>query len=86
MTLGQKVKLARERRGMTQRDLAKEAEISNGYVSVIENSGDDANHGTAHMTRVAKALRVPLMYLLDPAAPEPNWDEPVEEAPGDSAA
>lgn len=81
MKLGQKVKVARERRGMTQRDLAKAAEISNGYVSIIENSGNDANHGTAHMMRVAQALRVPLMYLLDPSAPEPRWDEPAEAAP-----
>lgn len=83
MTLGQKVKLAREKRGMSQRDLAKDANISNGYVSVIENGGEEANHGMAHLARVAKALRVPLMYLLEEGAQEPDWDEPANDD-GDS--
>ena len=79
MTLGQKVKLAREKRGMTQRDLAKKADISNGYVSIIENGGEGANHGMVQLTRISRALEIPLMWLVDESEPEPNWDEPTAD-------
>ena len=72
--------MARERKGMTQRDLAEAAKTSHGFISVVENAEDGANHGAETLRALAKALGVPFTWVLNiPGAPEPNWGTSREE-------
>lgn len=75
MTLGEKVRAAREANGWKQRDLAQAMNISESYVSAIEN-GAIANPKADTITRLAAVLGVtPNDLLLDP--------EPAEAGNGD---
>jgi transcriptional regulator with XRE-family HTH domain len=62
--LGAVVKRAREVRGLTQVELAKKAQLSQGYVSKLE-VGDQKNPSIAVLKRLAKALGVPVAELLE---------------------
>ena len=61
------VRIWREKRGLTQRGLALEAEISPSYLSEIESGLKPGSTGAIH--RLAKVLRVQMEDLvLEPAA------------------
>lgn len=60
--MGKRLKKLREAKGMSQAALAKDAEISRGYLIRLEAGQQDPTLGT--LERLAKALRVPLRKLL----------------------
>jgi XRE family transcriptional regulator, master regulator for biofilm formation len=53
----------REAKDMTQRDLAKRAQVTPGYVAQLE-MGLRKNPSVAVLRRLAKALEVPVTELL----------------------
>ncbi|HEY3117988.1 MAG TPA: helix-turn-helix transcriptional regulator [Chloroflexota bacterium] len=53
----------REAKGMTQRDLARKAKVTPGYVAQLE-MGLKKNPSLAVLQRLAKALGVPVTELL----------------------
>jgi DNA-binding XRE family transcriptional regulator len=57
------IKLWREYRGLTQQDLAKQAAISNPYLSQIETGKRQGTIET--LSTLARALDVPLDVLID---------------------
>jgi transcriptional regulator with XRE-family HTH domain len=73
-TPGDRIREARKRRGMTQRELAAAADLSLSAVKKIEADTMGAIRlATAH--RIAMALGVPTLALIDPApieSPEPS--------------
>ena len=62
MNLGQAIKLCRTRRGISQTELALEAECSVSYLSMLENNKLDPTLST--MTKIAQALHVPVGILF----------------------
>lgn len=62
MNIGQSIQLARSKRKMSQADLAKRAEISVSYLSLLEREKRDPPLST--LRRIASALRIPLELLL----------------------
>ncbi len=62
--LGEKLRVAREDRGMTFRDVASGAEISSTYLSEIERG--NARPALAVLKRLAHVLRVPLSTFMSP--------------------
>jgi transcriptional regulator with XRE-family HTH domain len=59
----------RDRRGLTQRDLAKRVGVSGAYVAMLE-MGVRRNPSLAVLQRLAKALRVPVSVLLGESSEE----------------
>ena len=55
---------AREAEGLTQAELAKQAKVTQGYVSMIE-TGVSKNPLWPILKRLAKALGVPVTALLE---------------------
>ncbi len=62
VTLGEAIKLARAREGMTLRDLAQRASVSKSFLSDIENNKSKPAVDT--LTRIATALKVRVSELL----------------------
>ena len=54
----------REAKGMTQRDLARNARVTPGYVAQLE-TGLRKNPSVPVLRRLAKALGVPMAELLE---------------------
>ena len=69
MTIGQRLNALREERGLTQRQLARAAGVSQTGISLIEK-GDRPNPQLKTMEMIAAALNLPVAALLtDPPAP-----------------
>lgn len=66
MKLGDKIRRSREECGLTQGQLAKAADVSQGYLSQLEN-GDVKNPSAAVLLRVAKAMHVESDELFEAA-------------------
>lgn len=85
MTLAERVKLARTKRGLTQRELAERCDpkLSAGYISMLETPAGQANAiakpGLPGLQRIASVLEVPEGWLILGAGDEPAW--PAEPAP-----
>jgi transcriptional regulator with XRE-family HTH domain len=62
MNIGQAIKLCRTRRGLSQAELARHAECSVSYLSMLENNKRDPTLST--MTQIAHALRVPVGIIF----------------------
>ena len=62
MNVGQAIKMCRTRRGVSQNDLARRAECSVSYLSMLENNRRDPTLST--LTKVAQALNVPMGILF----------------------
>lgn len=62
--LDQVIRTLREAKRMTQRELAKRAKITPGYVAQLE-MGVRKNPSLAILQRLAKALGVPVAELLN---------------------
>ena len=62
--LGQVVKMLRETKSLTQIELAKRANVSQGYLAAIER-GLKRNPSLEVLRRLAKALGVPVTELLE---------------------
>jgi transcriptional regulator with XRE-family HTH domain len=57
------LKVAREKKGLTQDELAKRAKLKKPYISQLEN-GVRKNPSLAALQRLAKAIGVPVAELL----------------------
>src|SRR5579862_9772193 len=66
--LGDRVRQARARRGMTRKQLARDSEVSERYLAQIE--GGTGNISVLVLRQLAKALNVPVEVLLF-EGPEP---------------
>lgn len=62
MTTGERIREIREKRDLTQEELAKKAEISKGFLSDVEN--DKRNIGSQGLLRIANELGASVDYLL----------------------
>jgi transcriptional regulator with XRE-family HTH domain len=58
------LKRLRERRKLTQLELARRARVPQGYISALE-SGEKTNPGLDVLRRLARALGVPVAELLE---------------------
>jgi transcriptional regulator with XRE-family HTH domain len=63
ITIGKKISILRQKRKMTQEDLAGEAEINRAFLSNIENGR--VNFSIAILLKIAHSLNVPASQLLD---------------------
>ncbi len=61
--LGKMLKACREKKGMTQAQLAKRAKVTQAYVAMLE-AGAKKNPSLATLKRIAKALKVEVGDLL----------------------
>lgn len=62
MNVGHAIRWCRTRRGVSQGDIAKEAQCSVSYLSMLENNKRDPTLST--ITKIAAALRVPVGALF----------------------
>ncbi len=62
MTTGKRIREIREKREMTQEELAKKAAMSKGFLSDVEN--DKTNIGSQGILRLANELGASVDYLL----------------------
>lgn len=62
MTTGERIREIREKRGLTQEQLAKNADISKGFLSDVENN--KRNIGSQGLLRLANELGASVDYLL----------------------
>jgi len=58
------IKVARERRGLTQKALAKNAKLTQATISYLENGGKSPTERT--LKKLATALDVDIMELIQP--------------------
>ncbi len=64
-TLGQTVRTLRKERGLSQRDLANMIDIDFTYISKIENDRLDHSPSVRTLVRLAEALQVDELELMD---------------------
>lgn len=62
MTTGKRIREIREKRGLTQEELAKKARMSKGFLSDVEN--DKTNIGSQGILKLANELGASVDYLL----------------------
>ncbi len=60
--LSKRIRIERERRGLSQQQLADKAGISRGYLARLETARQDPTVGTVE--KVARALRIKLADLF----------------------
>ncbi len=66
-TLGQKIRAAREDRGLTQAELAARAQVAQAYLSYLEQ--DQREPSLSIAARIARELEIPLDELADTLLP-----------------
>lgn len=66
MNVGQAIKLCRTQRGISQTDLAQQAECSVSYLSMLENNKRDPTLST--LESIADALGIPVSIIFFLAA------------------
>lgn len=66
MNIGQVIKMCRSRRGLSQSELARRADCSVSYLSMLENNLRDP--ALSMVEKIAKALNVPIGILFFLAA------------------
>jgi len=69
MLNGERIRRRRQELGLTLRELSRQAGVSPGYLSRIEN--EQASPSLDTLQAVATALDVPMFYFLDSAPAEP---------------
>ncbi|HET7150628.1 MAG TPA: helix-turn-helix transcriptional regulator [Candidatus Acidoferrum sp.] len=69
-TLGKRVRELRSRRGMTRRQVAQEADVSERHLAQLE--AGEGNISVVLLQRIAEALNVSLATLFGPHADEPT--------------
>lgn len=69
------MKLARQKRSLTQDELAKRASVSGGYISLVERDEGKENRGptVGSMRQLALALDVPVEWLAYGVGELPDW-------------
>lgn len=84
MNFGKAVKLCRTQRGYTREELAKRAEISVSYLSLLERNERDPALSTVE--RIAKGLDIPLSILAFLGAERDEMEGITEELRGKIAS
>lgn len=88
MTPAERVRLARQKRKFSQRELSSLAKVAPNYVYMLERSLDpderDSNEqikvpGLEHLQKLAEALGVPVGWLAFGTEPEPEWGDEVAD-------
>ena len=74
-TTGERIRQIREKRGLTQDQLAEAAEISKGFLSDVENN--NKNISSQSLLRIATALGASVDYLLQGGTKDAAGKEPV---------
>jgi transcriptional regulator with XRE-family HTH domain len=74
-TVGERIREIREKRGMTQENLAAAAGLSKSFLSEVEN--DRSNISSQLLLRIANELGASMDYLLDGKVKEAIEREPV---------
>lgn len=64
MNIGKNIRKLRKSKGLTIKVLAKESEVSNGYISDLEN-GKETKPSLDILGKLAKVLEVPITKLLE---------------------
>jgi len=83
-TMGERVCAARKHRDLTQRELAEKADVSAGWISMLETGKHVGSFGLSKVMSVAQVLEVPLDWLVNGGQqPWPN-DPQSTEAPADA--
>lgn len=87
MSLGSRLKHAREERGLSQRELARVAQVDHSWISRVE---EELRHNISFdaAKRLALALGVTLDYLgelQDTERPTPRRGRPPKRRPTDAA-
>lgn len=72
-TIGQRVRAARERRGMTQADLARRIQASINAINMLE-SGSISDPKSSRILAIAEVLGVTTDYLLGRTERTPETD------------
>lgn len=92
VTVAHRLRVAREARGLNQRDLAEKAGLSVAYVHKVERTLDPgmerdaiANPRLDCVEKLAAALDVPIQWLALGIGPEPTWKAPGEGGSGAAA-
>ncbi len=62
--VGRMLRIVRERKGLTQIQLAEKAQVTQAYIAKLE-TGAKVNPSFEVLHRLAKSLRVPLTQLLE---------------------
>lgn len=60
--IGKAIRKAREKKGLTQEELALEAGLNRAYIGYIERG--ERNPSTETISKIAKALKIPAKDLL----------------------
>ncbi len=82
--IGEKIKLYRNRMGLSLTELAKRAGVAKSYLSSIERN-QQANPSIQFLEKIAAELKVPIeVFILEEDHEEPvldtEWKELIEEA------
>jgi len=78
-TAGDRIRLVREKRRLTQDQLAEKAGVSKSFLSEVEN--DKRNAGAETLLKIANALGASIDFLLRGAVHETGGSEPVTIPP-----
>ncbi len=78
-TIGDRIREIREKRKMTQDELAQTADISKGFLSDVEN--DKRNVSSQILLRIANSLGASINYLLTGETKEPVMRESINIPP-----
>src|SRR5690349_9855161 len=68
--LGKRVRELRSRRGMTRKQMSREADVSERHLAQLESG--EGNISVVLLQRIAGALRVPIANLFAPQTEEPT--------------
>ena len=84
MTIGQRIKHLREKRGFSQRSLAKQAGIPQPVIQRFEAGSRNAEHmSVIYAKRIARSLGVSVDYLIGMYEDDDHGDgEPADVAVG----
>ncbi len=71
MTIGNRIKSTRLKKGFSQRELARKSGLSSAYMCQLEKGNRDI--GVSKLIKISQALEVSVNYLLDikPLQPSP---------------
>lgn len=86
-SMGSRVCRARKHRQLTQRQLAEKAEVSDGYISMLETGDHIKSFGLTKVMAIAEALAVPLDWVVNGGSDPwlgPADTQPVPFRPGDT--
>jgi len=76
MDIGKAIKLCRMQKNLSQSDLAKLADISISYLSLLERGKRDPNFST--VIRITQGLQIPLTLLIY-LAEQPEFSKELNE-------